>query len=442
MVNLLNTFLLKLYFIFFRLRWKKKFSAKRDRTAKPRLMWGFVSLINNKYWSGAMKQAGYASRTVMYTHFEINKKEDFDTYLYEVLSPWRNIPFLKKFLTEKRKLEILTYVAENYDIIHICMSGLVLRDSMFSKHEAELLHEAGCKIIAIPYGADAWRYSEVRDWNLLHGLLVSYPQAARDEETVAANVSYWKQHADIVITSFANDGIGRYDLLPFNILSIDTSLWEQKKEYSMNDGVNGVVKIIHSPNHRGGKGTEFIIDAVQRLKNSGLKVELILLENRANDEVRQIMREEADILVEQILSCTYALSAIEGMATGLPVVSRLDDESLLKVFRRYSYLNECPIVSGNHESLYEVLSILIRNPGLRKELGTASRQYASKYHSYKAAQSVFGRIYDKIWHEKDVNLINMFHPLMKDSYNNQSALIAHPLRNNMFTKEFTSTLTI
>lgn len=37
----------------------------------------------------------------------------------------------------------------------------------------------------------------------------------------------------------------------------------------------------HMPNHRGVKGTEFLIDAIERLKSEGVKVELLLIEGAA-----------------------------------------------------------------------------------------------------------------------------------------------------------------
>lgn len=61
-----------------------------------------------------------------------------------------------------------------------------------------------------------------------------------------------------------------------------------------------LVESIHTPNHRGFKGTEFLIKAVQELKDEGYKLELILLENKKNAEVLSIMQ-TADILAEQVL---------------------------------------------------------------------------------------------------------------------------------------------
>ena len=65
----------------------------------------------------------------------------------------------------------------------------------------------------------------------------------------------------------------------------------------------------------------------------------------------KILQDETDILVEQIIFTGHALNGLEGMACGLPVLSNLEDESYTRHLRRWSYLDECPIVSTCPENL-------------------------------------------------------------------------------------------
>jgi hypothetical protein len=123
------------------------------------------------------------------------------------------------------------------------------------------------------------------------------------------------------------------------------------------------------------------------------------------------------------------------MVTGIPVISNLDIEESTRLFRRYSYLNECPILSSKPETIKQNLKILITNPQLRKDLGQSGRLYVEKYHSYSATGILFTKIYDKIWYNKEVDLMNMYNPLNPDSYNNQSPLINHPLFENKIPEE-------
>jgi glycosyltransferase involved in cell wall biosynthesis len=168
--------------------------------------------------------------------------------------------------------------------------------------------------------------------------------------------------------------------------------------------------------------------AVDELNKEGLKVELVLLEKIPNSRVRELMQ-EVDILAEQFIGIGYALSGMEGMASGLPVLANLDNETYTTIFRRYSFLNECPILSTTPETLKENLRLLVTNPDLRKELGELGRKYAEKYHSYEMAQYLFTHIFRKLDGE-DIDLMNLFHPLKSEYVKNN--YIKTPLINNKY----------
>ena len=405
----------------------------------PRLVWGPIPAISNKYWSRALAKKGLFSKTLMFSYYSsINKRDDFDLYVLEIIR-WPlldNLPLLGKLFEQfRRSLQLTTpyisfvYALANFDIFHHPYSGGFLGLTSLWRLEAFFLKLAKKKVVVLPYGADFYMYSRIVDTSLRHGLLLSYPVAAREEDRIRARVSYWTKHADAVIPGFQIDGLGRWDVLPFSHVTTDTAQWRLKDSYSGHDGTNSTVKVIHTPNHRGVKGTEFLLKAVEELREEGLKVELILVEKRPNEEVKRLMAEEADILAEQFIATGYGMNGIEGMGSGLPVLANLEHEAYTRVFRRYSYLNECPILSTTPETLKENLRVLVTNPELREELGRSGRRYAEKYHSEETARYMFGAVYEKIWFGKDIDLMNLFHPL-KSEYNHHRALVEHPLVEN------------
>jgi glycosyltransferase involved in cell wall biosynthesis len=411
------------------------FRKQRKPNEPPRLVWGPTPLLNNKYWSNALKKAGYESVTLMETYWSISEKEDFDRYWSEIV-PKSGCGLLKEIYKRLSPYVVFVYAIRNFDIVHHSFLGGFLAHTPLKKLEAVLLKKAGCKIVIIGYGADHYQYSQVTDRSLLHGLLSCYPQQAREEEDIRDRVSYWMKHADVILGGYGRGG-GRWDALPVVTITTDVSLWQPRREYSRNNGRNGKVIVIHTPNHRAFKGTEFLVQAVNELHNEGLMIELIIVENRSNMEVRRLMSEQGDILAEQFIASTYALNGIEGMASGLPVLTNLDHEGYTRVFRRYSYLNECPILSTPPERLRENLRVLVTNPKLREELGRAGRRYVEKYHSEETARYLFGSIYDKIWYGKDVDLMDLFHPL-KSEYNRQKPMVQHPLVENRLPKSYFS----
>jgi|TARA_B110000908_G_C10260347_1_gene458752 hypothetical protein len=391
------------------------------RKAKPRLVWGSEPIINNKYWSQAMKLAGYESSTYTVNYYDsINKRSDWDRVLSDEFS---GIPYAFKL--------IMAFAISlfRYDVFFIGFNGYFIGNTPIWRIQAFIFRLARKQTVLIPFGSDFFVYKRIRSTSLIHGLLLSYPLAARRQDRIAAQLDYWVRYADVVLPGMMGpDGSGRWDVLAPSNLCIDLSLWKSSQRNSKANGKNGTVYIAHAPNHRGFKGSEFVIEAVRRLSEEGLSVELILLEKVQNEVVRQQLRENADILVEQIIATGHGFSAVEGMASGLAVISNLEDTSYTLPLRRWSFLDECPIASASPETLQDVLKKLITRPLLRKELGKAGRVYVEKYHSFKTAQHLFQSILSYM-NGQDVNLLDLYHPI-KGEYPKSLPKVEHPLRNN------------
>jgi len=373
---------------------------------KPRLVWGSTPLINYVYWSRAMKHAGFFSQTFTYDPYPKFIENEWDVILSK---KYGNIPIFAKMILAF--FEAMT----RYDVFFLSFDGFFLGSTPYWWMEGIFLKLAKKKTVLIPYGSDAYVYREIRSVNLIHGLLLSYPQHAKRQEKIARRVSYWCSKADVVIPGFMGpDGFGRWDVLVPSPLCIDTTAWHPSVKRNFADGKTGTVFIAHAPNHRGCKGTEFILEAIQSLKAEGLSVELILIEKKKNSEVKSILQNQADILVDQLILPGYAMNALEGLACGLPVVCNLDDDSL-QLFRRWSYLSECPIVSANPETIVNVLRRLVVSPKIREQLGKASREYVEKYHSLESAQYMFSMVIDYLYGRIDYQtLINLYNPRISE----------------------------
>lgn len=388
------------------------------------LVWGSRPLISFKYWSRAMQRAGRSSMTIMEGHYAISRRDDFDRYFEDYAPHWLPTTIRNGIGASLA----LLFVLRRASVLHTSFDGFAMRNTVWWRLESRLCRLAGVKTVVLPFGADVYTYSRVIDISMRYGLLASYPKLAVIEARTGRQVAHWVKNADCIVSAFMIDGVGRWDVTVNNAFTIDTADWAAKRDYSEADGKNAAVRILHTPNHRGFKGTEFLLNAVDALKAEGYKIDLILLEKIPNEQVREIMQ-TVDILAEQFIAPAYAMSGIEGMASGLPVLANLDHEDYTRVFRRYGFLDECPILSSPPERLRDNLRVLISNPTLREELGRAGRAFAEKYHSDATAQYMFGAIHDRILHGREVDLINLFHPLKSD-FNRRTPKVSHPLTEN------------
>lgn len=147
------------------------------------------------------------------------------------------------------------------------------------------------------------------------------------------------------------------------------------EKYQPNYSVNPRIKIVHAPSNQGIKGTNYILDAIEKLKEERVDFEFELLENRPHVEILEAIR-NADILIDQMVAGWYGLISIEAMALGKTTVCFLRDEL-------YNYIAAIPIVNLNPDNLKDGLKKLIREKERLAEYGKAGREYVEKYHDYK-----------------------------------------------------------
>jgi hypothetical protein len=382
---------------------------RRRRGEKPRLLYGPRPIISIKYMSRAMQCAGYEAQTFVDGVYHINQRSDYDYYIGDFFT----IPFLKGNL--KRVFEkffgpylLFLWALSRFDLFHFFFDGGFLAETPLRFWEVQLLHLAGKKVIVMPYGSDVAVPSQIHSMLFRQGLMMNYPRLGTQEARTVRQIRYFTRHADFIVGClFHAETLPRWDLLPTHYYPIDTESWTPTGHYSAADGRNGAVTIVHTPNHRGLKGTEFLVAACEALQAEGLQVKLCLLERVPNQVVKERLR-EADILAEQFV-VGYALSAMEGMALGKPVMSNLSDDHYYQIHRLYTGLDECPIVSTAIDEIKENLRQLITDPQLRRTLGEAGRGYVLKYHSYTAVAAMWDLVYRKIWFGEAIDL-TLWHP--------------------------------
>jgi hypothetical protein len=342
---------------------------------KNRVVFGSTPIISNSYWAKALRKSGYSAETFTDGYYKrINVREDWDRLMQD---DFRFFP---------RPIQMVlafAYSLFKYDIFVISFQGFFLGNSPLSRTQSLLFRIAKKKTVVIPYGADAYVYRRVRSTSLIQGLMLSYRSASRIQDNISRQVDYWCKYADVVVGGIMGfDGLGRWDVLTPSPFCIDTNKWVPRQSYSEANGIFGTVRIGHAPNHRGFKGTEFLESAVEELINEGLKVELCVLEGMQNEQVKNSFQFSIDILVEQLIATGYAFNAIEGMASGIPTISNLEDPSYTLPLRRWTFFQECPIISASPETIKEVLRALITNPEKRANIGRKGRDYVETFHSF------------------------------------------------------------
>ncbi len=349
-------------------------------------------LINNLYHKKALEHYGYSAQTFVADVYFITDRFDVraDRIFYgknrHLRKPLKYLAYLYLFILSGLR----------YKCIYIYFTGgpLGFATIFLRRIEPFLYKLAGIKVVVMPYGGDVQDLSRSPNLLFKSTMAVDYPEHRFRRKRIASKIDLWTKYADHVISGCEwVDYMYYWDTLTLAHFSIDTEAWRPvKQELESVSSASRPLRILHAPNHRAIKGTQYFIDAVKELNEEGLDIELILLERVPNDEVRRVMA-SADVVADQLIVGWYAMFALEGMAMGKPVLCYLrEDLKQLYIASGLIAADEIPIINCSPATAKESIRNLALHRDKLPAIGKRSREYVIRHHSTQAV----GRIFDDI----------------------------------------------
>lgn len=255
----------------------------------------------------------------------------FHLYFGQSLLPFNvDLPILKLF----HKKVLMTYCGSDIRLIEI-----------------EAMRNPYWRLLRI--GLDSPRFDNLKKWRMRwHRLWVDRVFAPRNLHAYARVV-------------FPESTIEK-GMWPHNVLDMNAY---RPLTYSTKDRP----LLVHAPSEPGIKGTEYVRAAVEKLRERGLRFDFQLLEGRPHEEVQRILRDHADIVLDQFLLGGFGLLAVESMYYGKPVVGYLIERV------RAEHFPDCPIVNASIDDLAEKLAWLIERPEERIRLGREGRAFVERH---------------------------------------------------------------
>lgn len=343
-------------------------------------------LINNIYHKKALQMYGYSVETFVDSVYFITS--DFDIR-GDLIFKNKSIKYLYLFFR----------IIFNYKSIYIYFNGgpLSFYYTIFlSKLEPFLYMVANVKVVVMPYGGDVQNLLVCPNLTYKHTMSIDYPSFRFLQSKIASQVKLWTKYATHVISGC--DWVYymyHWDTLMLAHFSIDLKKFEPYRN-SAQIISSSPLKILHAPNHRAIKGTQFFVKAVEELRAEGYAVELILMEKQSNSDVLKMMS-QVDLVADQLIIGWYAMFALEAMAMGKPVLCYLRDD-LIKLYENTGIVekNEIPLIPCTPSTVKEVILKHINNKQQLKTIGESSLQYVKKYHSLESVGKVFDQINQKV----------------------------------------------
>lgn len=153
-----------------------------------------------------------------------------------------------------------------------------------------------------------------------------------------------------------------------------------KIKYSPQNITESKLKIFHGITREGFKGTRYIKEAMEKLKeNYPNEVEIIIDGKMPLKKYLNIL-EEANIVIDQALTYEYGVNAMYSMAMGKVVLSGNEPESINALGRE-----DIPIINitPSVEDIYNKLEQLVMERKKIIEIGQKSRKFVEDFHDYR-----------------------------------------------------------
>lgn len=286
--------------------------------------------------------------------------------------------------SERSKLreKFLKEAVDQYDIFHFHFGETFYKD----RSDLEYLRKCGKKLVVQHRGSDVRMLSiastrDSRDVRVKGG-------RRREEKIIVEKLkelSRYIDHAIVADHELFSYVQGHYKHIHFlrQFITLD------KFPMSAPSMDNSKPLIIHAPTNNYLKGTEYVVQGIDRLRRKGLSFDFRIINNLSHK--RALMEyKQADIIIDQLLQGSFGVLSLEGMALGKPVICFIRDSMIPH------YPAGLPIVNANKDTFFEVLKRLIEKPELRRTIGIAGRNYIEKYYDSRQLAGELVSIYKKL----------------------------------------------
>jgi len=268
----------------------------------------------------------------------------------------------------------------SYDTLHFHCGSTLL------PHYLDLpwLKLLGKKMVVSFWGSEV-RLRKVAEENNPYYALVE--NTVRDDDEIIDRLQRIARYIKVAVV--ADYELHKY-VVPFfeHVIIIPQAIDTHNIPPVFPDPQKHVPLIVHTPSHKGIKGTQYVEQAISRLEKR-YRFRFLLLHQMTNQGIKETL-EQADVVVDQLLLGAYGVLSVEAMALGKPVLCYIRDDLVDK------YPSDLPIVNANPDTIELELEKLLSNPELRTEIGKRSRKFAERHHDSRVVAQKLIELYESL----------------------------------------------
>ena len=327
-------------------------------------------LINQRGHKAACLKAGYTAETFVTHLFYYTGSFDYvcrQGFLWRCLLAWRSL--------------------FRYRTLYFYFKGGPFAWTGLLRLEPWIYKIAGIKVLVTGYGGDCQDWNHCPNLLFKHAMNMDYPHVLLKNSRTRQRIDRWTRHADYILSGCDwVDYTPRWNGLCLAHFTIDPDELMPVQDDSY---FTGPITVLHAPNHQTIKGSEYIKEAVQELREEGYPVELDFVSNVTNTELYEHIR-KAHIIADQVVIGWYGMFAVEAMSAGKPVLCYLREDLVdLYTFAGIIEPDEIPVVNCSRHTFKDKLRYLLDNRKYMIELSQRSRSFVLRHHSIEAMARIF-----------------------------------------------------
>lgn len=248
------------------------------------------------------------------------------------------------------------------------------------------------KIIMNYVGSDIRLVSLAMKRNPYYHLLSSFETKKPFTDTSKILMMLW--HRLWVNSCFAVRELRKYAEKAYPSKMIISDIWATRTDFLPEKmpeiNISRKVKIIHAPSNQTRKGTLYIQYVMDELSKERNDFEFRMLDKVPHNDLINIIKNDTDIVIDQLLIGDYGNISVEAMSFSKTVCCFILDEV-------YAFQPDLPIVNCTINNLKEKLDFLISYPEERVRIGEKGWIFVMTHFEKKLINEKIWKIYQNLF---------------------------------------------
>lgn len=372
----------------------RRLTRIRNITGRLRGLWGVTPILTTTYCAESDRILGMDSSSIVFTNYYITSR-----FHLNFNSTTKKMSEIGHEMVYAFRRLVMTWVLIRYDVFwYYHDTGIMLPNGGYGSdfginlQEMQLLKNAKKFLLVYAYGAD-YRTRKKTIASAPLNFCMDCTDIGRycicDDvggEQMLQTIGSYATRA--VAFGLEVEQIPNYRFLNYLLLDAE-ELAEARRQITLKRNQSNIyapLRIGHFPNHGFFKGTSYLKDAVEKLQAEGIPVELNYFTGLPRSEVLKAML-GVDVLVDQLVSGAYGLTAVEAMGLGLPVIVYMRDGIEI------SQSKDCPVINANAHNIEGVLRRIIKEPSELQAAAKKGPEFVGRHHSIQSFSARLGQMY-------------------------------------------------